>query len=121
MDDKLVIAIDFDGTIVQNKFPDIGTIKPDAKRIINKLFKEGHELILWTCRSDLLLLEATEFLRSVGIPFHSYNINSDKVTFGCDPKIYADIYIDDKSLFGLPDWQTIYQIVQERYNEKYGN
>lgn len=121
MNNYLVIAIDFDGTIVQNKFPDIGTIKPDAKRIINKLFNEGHEIIIWTCRTDILLMVAQTFLEINDISFTRINTNSEKVTFGCDPKIYADIYIDDKGLIELPDWQTIYQIVQERYNEKYRN
>lgn len=97
---KLVIAIDFDGTIVEHKFPLIGEIKPYVKEVMNRLFDKGHELIIWTCRAEKEhLSDMKNFIYLAGIKYTKINENSDKVVFGCWPKIYADVYIDDRGVF----------------------
>jgi len=112
----LIIAIDFDGTIVEHKFPEIGKLKPFAKEIINKLVEDGNYIIIWTCRyvkQDLVNM--FYFLVNNGIKFHNININCPNIDFKPIPKIYADIYIDDRSLFYKDDWNLIYEEIKKRY------
>lgn len=113
---RFTVSIDFDGTIVEDGFPGIGKIKPDAVKYINKLYDEGFNIIINTCRSGSYEGDAENFLRRVGIKYHWINSNLPESIeyFKQDcRKISADIYIDDKCLMGLPDtWQEIYQRVK---------
>ena len=59
----LIIAIDFDGTIVEDAYPRIGTPMLFAFETIKKLQSEGHRLILWTYRSGQKLEEAVAFCK----------------------------------------------------------
>jgi hypothetical protein len=117
----VIIAVDFDGTIVHSKYPHIGRLKFGARRYLRKLwFKsfgdgdyrrrvERYTLILWTCRDGQDLENATEFLKKHGIYFHHVNENDPKriELYGGDSrKISADLYIDDKS--GWVCWPLIY-------------
>jgi hypothetical protein len=115
---NLIIAIDFDGTIAEFSFPEVGPMKPEADKYINMLFDEGHHIIINTCRSGIYEGLAETFLRENKIHFHYINSNMPYMIeqYGQDcRKISADIYIDDKCLMGLPDtWEEIYNIIQER-------
>ena len=96
----MVIAIDFDGTIVRSKWPDIGPFRFAAKPVLRWLQRRGHTLILWTCREHKHLEAAKRFLWSHGIWFDYYNLNAPaRVTeYGGDcRKISADLYIDDRA------------------------
>lgn len=96
----MIFAIDFDGTIVEHKYPYIGELKDNAKNVINRLYFDGHKIIIWTCRylkQDLE--EMFLFLKSENINFHAINTNVLTIDFKPHPKIYADIYIDDRNLF----------------------
>lgn len=112
---KLMLAIDFDGTIVDHQFPEIGELRPNAVEVINKLYNEGHEITIWTCREGEDLEKAKQFLIDNGIPFHRFNANRpDQIClFNNDcRKVYADIYIDDRQVGGLPkNWEVIYLMV----------
>ena len=110
----MIIAVDFDGTIVEHRFPYIGKVIPDSFKVLRKLKAEGHTIILWTCRSGVELREAVKYCKKNGLVFHALNNNSNDEEFHIDKsrKIYADIYIDDRNLHILPDWNTIYQIVK---------
>lgn len=107
----MIIAIDFDGTIVENQFPEIGKLVPQAIDTLDHFKASGHKLILWTCRTDLpgraYLTEAVEFCRNYGIEFDAVNDNVPEAPFfdtaNCR-KVYADYYIDDKALF--PFWEA---------------
>jgi len=66
-----VLAIDFDGTIVDDKYPAIGKPKLFAFETLKKLQEEGFTLILWTYRSGRSLREAVEFCRQEGIEFYA--------------------------------------------------
>jgi predicted mannosyl-3-phosphoglycerate phosphatase (HAD superfamily) len=108
---RMVICIDFDGTIVDHKYPEIGSLKKGAREVINELFQK-HEIVIFTCRSNSNsskddLHKAKKFLEMNGILFDEINENASDVTFGCWPKLYADIYIDDRSLFFVDDWDKI--------------
>lgn len=121
----MIIAIDFDGTIVHDQFPGIGQMLPGAKETINQLKKEGYYIIIWTCRTGIRMAEAVEFLVREGVRFDKINescpANVDLYS-GCDTrKVYADLYIDDKGLQCLPSWEEIYEMVHERlplYHDK---
>lgn len=104
-----IYAIDFDGTIVEDDFPDIGSLKEDAKSFINKVREKGDKWILWTVRTKEHLIDALRFLDENNLLPDTVNTNvPEAIEFlGEDSrKIYADYYIDDKSSGGLK-WPEI--------------
>ena len=108
----MIIAVDFDGTIVQHRYPLIGRERPFAIDTLRKLQREGHILILWTIRRGQRLDEAVEYCLSRGLQFNAVNCNYGDMDEDSRPgKIYADIYIDDRNLGGIPDWTSIYNII----------
>ncbi|HZW40188.1 MAG TPA: hypothetical protein VFF33_12890 [Ignavibacteriaceae bacterium] len=110
---SLIIAIDFDGTIVEHRYPFIGRIRPFAFETMEAFQKQGHRLILWTHRTGQKLDEAIKFCSNHGIEFYAVNKNYPEETWDINDsrKILADIYIDDRNLGGLPQWGEIYNIV----------
>ena len=103
----LKIAVDFDGTIVTNEFPDIGTELPDAIRTLKDLQKAGHKIIIWTCRCEPWLGPVTNYLADRGFTPDAINSNVGKVDAFGVPKIVADIYMDDRSFPPFTDWQDV--------------
>ena len=118
----MIIAVDFDGTIVEDQFPRIGEPIPGAIDTLKKLRKEGYQLILWTCRTGQRLAEAVKFCADNGIRFDAINTSIRYHVFkygGSDPrKIGADLYIDDRGLVDLPGWDEIYRIVHRRVPDR---
>lgn len=117
-----VLAIDFDGTICEESFPKVGALKPDADKYINMLYNEGFHIVINTCRSGTYEGMAHHFLKEKGVHYHYLNCNMPYMIeeYGQDcRKISADIYIDNKSLFGLPKtWEEIYnQVIKLRKND----
>ena len=104
----MIIAVDFDGTIVEHKYPAIGREFPFAIETLRKLQSDRHKLILWTVREGVLLEEALAFCRERGLEF--YAVNRDYPEEERDRnnhfsrKLKADVFIDDRNLGGLPDW-----------------
>lgn len=116
----MIIAVDFDGTIVEHKYPAIGKEIPYAIDTL-KLFQEkGHKLILWSYRHGKDLEEAVKFCEERGLHFHAVNNNFDGEEFDntYSRKIYADIYIDDRNLLGLPEWEKLYNMLLEKKSKK---
>ena len=113
----MILAIDFDGTIVEDSYPAIGALKPGAKEALQQLRKDGYTLILWTCRTGRHLAEAVKFCAEQGIRFAAINQNlrSEVIRHGgSDPrKIGASLYIDDRGLGKLPTWDEIYWQVRD--------
>ncbi len=109
----MIIAIDFDGTIVEHRYPEIGKIRPFAFETIKALQSKKHQVILWSHRAGRLLDEAVEFCRKNGVEFYAVNKNypEEKWDANDSRKILADIYIDDRNLGGLPSWGEIYQLI----------
>lgn len=114
----MIIAVDFDGTIVEDRFPEIGEEKPGAVETLKKLKKEGYCLILWTCRTGIDLARAVAWCAERGIRFDAINQNLRYMVekySGSDPrKVGALLYIDDRGLYTLPDWDEIYRLVHEK-------
>ena len=76
-DERRKIAIDFDGTIVENQYPVIGRERPFALRTLRALQDKGFLLILWTCRTGADLEAAVEFCRKGGVEFYAVIENYD--------------------------------------------
>lgn len=113
----MIIAVDFDGTIVEHKYPYIGKEKPFAIETLKKLKEERHTLILWTVREGKLLEEAINFCKEKGLEFYAVNSNYPEEKKSHDNfsrKLKADLFIDDRNLGGLPDWGTIYRMVKDK-------
>lgn len=106
----MVIAVDFDGTIVEHKYPAIGDEIPFAFDTIKQLIADGHQLILWTYRAGAELQEAVDYCKQHGVSFYAVNKNYPEEVFSdkISRKILADIYIDDRNFGGLPDWGLMY-------------
>jgi hypothetical protein len=100
-DAKLIIAVDFDGTIVTHKYPQIGNPAPLAIEILKRLQEAGHKIILWTMRSGDKLDEAVAYLKENGIEPWGINMNPDQAKWTSSNKAYAQVYIDDAA-FGCP-------------------
>ena len=122
MQKRFIIAVDFDGTIVTHKYPDIGELVPYAKQVINMLVNNGHKVFLWTMRCHKkdrdVLGEASQFLKDNNIKIEL--LNKSPVQFSDSPKQYANIYIDDAAI-GIPlieykrnmvvDWLAVFNML----------
>lgn len=101
----MYLCVDFDGTIVDHRYPDIGEPVPGAIRWLKRLRKCGGRLILFTMRSDepgqMLLSDAVDYLRREGVELYGINRNPDQDTWTTSPKAYGELYIDDAA-FGCP-------------------
>lgn len=122
MPTSLTIAVDFDGTIVENKFPEIGKPLLFAFESLKKLQEEGHRLILWTYRHGTRLDEAVEFCEKNGLKFYAINRSYPEEDFDntISRKILADIFIDDRNIGGMKGWGEIYHslTLKKTNNEK---
>jgi len=109
----LTIAIDFDGTIVEHRYPEIGRVRPLAFQTLKALQSNGHRLILWSHRSGKKLNEAVEFCHKHGIEFYAVNKNYPEEEWKENEsrKILADVYIDDRNLGGIPSWGEIFKMI----------
>lgn len=97
----MVYAIDFDGTLCTNAFPEIGNPKWKVIELCILLKKNGHKLILWTCRAEKYLEAAVNWSAEHGIEFDSINdaLPEQKEKWNNETrKIWADCYIDDKAV-----------------------
>ena len=111
----MTIAVDFDGTIVEHRYPEIGEEKPFAVQTLRMLIADHHRLILWSVREGKLLDDAVEWCRERGIEFYAVNRDYPEETENGNEhysrKIKVDIFIDDRNIGGLPDWGTIYSMI----------
>lgn len=113
----MTIALDFDGTLVEHRYPAIGKEIPFAVDAVKMLIRDRHHIILWTVREGKLLDEAVEWCRERGIEFYAINRDYPEETFANNPsfsrKLKVDLFIDDRNLGGLPDWGVIYRMISQ--------
>ena len=118
----MIIAVDFDGTIVTHEYPKIGKEIPFAVQTLKMLANEGHQLILWSVREGQLLEEALDWCRKRGLEFYAANKDfpeEDRTKNNhFSRKLKADLWIDDRNVGGLPDWGTIYRIIKEKKTDE---
>jgi len=113
------IAVDFDGTIVENNFPEIGKPKLFAFETLGALQEQKHQLVLWTIRRGKELDEAVHFCKEHGIEFFAVNENYQGEVMEKDKtsrKILVDMYIDDRNFGGFPGWDKIWQMFNPEKN-----
>ena len=110
---SLIIAVDFDGTIVEHRYPAIGRTRHFAFEALKALEAKDHRLILWSHRDGEELEKAVSFCRDHGFEFYAVNKNFPEEKWNEDDsrKIQADIYTDDRNLGGIPSWCEIYQMI----------
>lgn len=110
------IAIDFDGTIVEHRYPRIGREIPFAIATLKQLAADGHDLILWTYRAGKELDAAVDFCKRRGVEFYAINRDFPEEVYEStmSRKIIADMYIDDRNYGGLPDWGEVYQTISKK-------
>lgn len=108
---NLIIAVDFDGTIVEDAYPNIGKPMLFAFETLRKLQSEGYRLILWTYRSGSKLEEAVAFCKENGIDFYAVNKSFPEEEFDekFSRKINADLFIDDRNIGGFIGWTNVYK------------
>lgn len=113
----MIIAVDFDGTIVEHKYPEIGPEVPFATETLRMLIRDRHQLILWSVREGRLLDEAIQWCRDRGVEFWAVNRDFPEEDITRNEnfarKLRVDLFIDDRNLGGLPDWGTIYRMISE--------
>ena len=113
----MIIAVDFDGTIVAHKYPEIGQEVPFAIDTLKMLIKDQHRLILWSVREGALLDEAVEWCRARGVEFYADNKDNPEEekekNNHFSRKLKADFFIDDRNVGGLPEWGQIYQMISQ--------
>lgn len=90
-----IIAVDFDGTMVEHIFPQIGQPVPGAVHWVQTWIANGAKIILWTVRSGHYLEQAVEYMYKNGIELYGINKNPQQYHFSSSPKAYAAIYVDD--------------------------
>ena len=112
------ICIDFDGTCVTHEFPKVGK-DIGAIQVLKRLVERGHQLILFTMRSDhdeqcnsasleypdikggKYLTDAVNWFKANNIPLYGINVNPDQISWTKSPKAYGQLYIDDAAI-GCP-------------------
>ena len=111
--DQLIIAVDFDGTIVEDAYPKIGKTRIFAFETLKRLQLDGHRLILWTYRNGAKLQEAVNFCKDNGVEFYAVNASFPGEVFDdtISRKIHADLFIDDRNIGGVLGWGEIYQMI----------
>jgi hypothetical protein len=122
------IAIDFDGTCVKHEFPDVGEDCPGAVETLKRLVADGHELFLFTMRSDKYLTDAMRWFQRRGIWLSGIQSDPNQKAWTNSPKCYAQTYIDDAAL-GAPliypedggrpfyDWRKAWDLLAPVLNE----
>lgn len=122
---RLILGLDFDGTVVTHRFPEIGQDAPDAVRVIKRLIEEkGFIVVLNTMRSNsacynpetgktipysigklkglpTILEDAIKWFERNGIKLSGINSSPGQKSWTTSPKVYATHYIDDAAV-GTP-------------------
>lgn len=116
----MIIALDFDGTVVEHKYPRIGNILQNFLPTIQEVIKKKHKIILYTMRSGVELQEAVEYMNKLNIPLYGINKNTSQYSWTSSPKVYANLYIDDAAI-GTPldingnaNWYEIEKLLIEK-------
>lgn len=111
----MLIAVDFDGTIVEHKYPAIGKERLFAFETLKSLQKQGHLLVLWTIRSGKLLDDAVEYCRKNGVEFYAVNRSypEEVLDENISRKVNVDIFIDDRNVGGFIGWGEIWQLLNK--------
>lgn len=95
------VAVDFDGTCVDHRYPDVGMDVPGCVTALRAFVAAGASLILWTMRSGEGLQAAEAWFERHEIPLYGVNHNPTQGRWTQSPKAYAHVYVDDAA-YGCP-------------------
>ncbi len=131
----MYICVDFDGTVVDHRYPDVGKAVPGAITWLKRLQGMGAKIILYTMRSDSpehgnRLQDAVQYLESNGIRLYGINHNPDQDSWTSSPKAYGDVYVDDAAVgcplitirkFARPcvDWEKVGPELERRWLSRF--
>lgn len=126
------VAVDFDGTISEHRYPDLGKPVPGAFEWMKAWQDEGAKLIMWTMRSGIYLEDAVKFCADHGVAFDAVNEGIGDRDWTDSPKCHAHRYVDDNAA-GCPlidskemggrqmvDWEIVGPMIMEDITGKYG-
>ncbi len=122
---RLTIAVDFDGTCVEHKYPEVGATIPGAVECLREIIDAGHMIIIFTMRDGEFLQAAVDWYKMNDLRWWGVNENPDQYNWTQSGKIYANIYIDDAALgcplinpdgLGRPfvDWDAVRHQLKEK-------
>ena len=97
----MIYAVDFDNTIATGSYPEVGVAVPLALDKLREMTAKGHKILINTCRSGHSLELAVQWLIRHGIVLYEVNVNPDQASWSTSPKVFADVYIDDRA-YGCP-------------------
>ncbi len=100
---KMVLAVDFDGTVSLGQYPNTGPVNSRLVQFLKQRKQMGDKLILWTCREGVSLQNAIDFCRHNDLEFDAINDNLPETIekYGSNSrKISCDYYIDDRAVAG---------------------
>jgi len=106
----MIIAVDFDGTIVNHEYPEIGPLKEGAVEALKAFKKAGHKILVWTCRQGVEERQVRAFMIENKIPFDTINTPVPGYDLGTR-KVYADVYIDDKGMRFEENWNELKELI----------
>ena len=111
----MVIAVDFDGTIVEDCYPEIGEPKIFAFETLVEIQKNNHQLILWTTRTGERLEEAVAFCKKNGVEFYAVNASypEEKFENTASRKINCEVFVSEKNIGGMPGWGEAWQEIRK--------
>ena len=102
----MILAVDYDGTLELLGEAGRPVMNMALLKDLRNAQRQGHTVILWTCRAGPRLRAALENLRQCGFRPNLVNQNAPQTVarLGYDPrKVLADVYIDDK---GARTWRS---------------
>jgi hypothetical protein len=114
----VIYAVDFDGTLCENKYPEIGHPNKELIDFLKIEKRYGAEIILWTMREGETLERAVAWCKEQGLEFDTVNDNLPRLkkAFKNNPrKVYADRYIDDHNWMAqaIETYQRIEKFLRE--------
>lgn len=95
------LAVDFDGCLCSNNWPDIGAPNYAAINAVLARKAQGWKIILWTCRVGDALDAAVRWCAEHGLAFDAVNENLPEriALYASDSrKVSADEYWDDRAI-----------------------
>jgi hydroxymethylpyrimidine pyrophosphatase-like HAD family hydrolase len=109
----LKIAVDFDGTIVEDRYPGIGKPQLFVFETLKALQQQQYQLILWTVREGQSLQEAVDFCKKHGVEFYAVNKNypEEELEPGQSRKLIVDFFIDDRNIGGFLGWSKVWELL----------
>ena len=109
---SMMLVVDFDGTIVDSAYPDIGKPKPGVKEALQELQAEGYRICIFSARNSND--SDTHKLQEMRHALDTYGIPYDIIDEGKSGKPIADYYIDDRAIEFKDDWKAVVERIKNR-------